>query len=475
VQRETEQASSAPLTAPSPNLFQRSSGPEIVPELEGSAAQTPAGLLDFWPPSDDHYRFAWHLDDDYSQLRAARTRVGDPGSARIRIGILDTGYDPDHVTVPLHLNRGLAGNLVEADQPTVATDRPVGGLLESEGHGTATLAILAGNRVAHPSLPGGSDWLGAAPFLEVIPVRVADSVMHFSSDALADGIDHAVARGCRVVSISMGGVPTARWAQAVNNAYEHGVVVVAAAGNRFGPSPPWGLVYPARFHRVIAVCGATFDKTPYYRDEPHRQMQGVFGPASRMETALAAYTPNIPWAVMGTSTEISPAGSGTSAATPQVAAAAALWLQLHHPDRPHSEGWKVVEACRRALFSTADDRSRTHFGNGLLRAADALDVPYDEAGLRPSPEATVRFRWLRLLGVLETVPAEEPSATDQLWENEALCLYLESQRLQGLAGGADPDDALSGDQIRAVLSAMTEEPRISQSLRQRLQLMLAGP
>src|SRR5208282_6530955 len=42
---------------------------------------------------------------------------------------------------------------------------------------------------------------------------------------------------------------------------------------------------------------------------------------------IAAYTPNLPW-LSGTN-GASLYGSGTSAATPQVAAAAALWLENH--------------------------------------------------------------------------------------------------------------------------------------------------
>ena len=55
-------------------------------------------------------------------------------------------------------------------------------------------------------------------------------------------------------------------------------------------------MYPARFKRVVAVCGVTSEKTPYYKPGLHREMQGCFGPAGKMQTALAAYTPNTPWA-----------------------------------------------------------------------------------------------------------------------------------------------------------------------------------
>src|SRR5262249_34275308 len=155
---------------------------------------------------------------------------------RIRVGILDTGYDPAHATLPLHLRTDLQRNFVDADSND-ATDPGRHFPGNNPGHGTATLALLAGRRVA---IPGSAfdDELGGPRFAEVAPVRIADSVIHFYTSAMAKGIEYAIEAGCQVVSISMGGLPARSWAAAVNLAYEAGVAIFAAAGNRFGPSPP---------------------------------------------------------------------------------------------------------------------------------------------------------------------------------------------------------------------------------------------
>ena len=92
--------------------------------------------------------------------------------------------------------------------------------------------------------------------MRIVPVRIANSVVHFGTGAVAQGIDYAVSIGADVVSMSMGGLPSQAWADAVNKAYEAGVVVVCAAGNNFGGLPTSLVVYPARFDRVIAACGA---------------------------------------------------------------------------------------------------------------------------------------------------------------------------------------------------------------------------
>jgi Subtilase family len=148
----------------------------------------------------------------------------------------------------------------------------------------------------------------------------------------------------------------------------------AATGNHVGSSPPRVLVYPARYPRVIAVCGVMADGRPY-ADLDETVLEGSFGPASVMGQAIAAYTPNIPWPQYGCRGGVRLNGDGTSAATPQVAAAAALWLESRKQRLPRD--WRRVEAVRHALFSTARTGDAKHFGNGILQAHSALGVAPD--------------------------------------------------------------------------------------------------
>ena len=156
-----------------------------------------------------------------------------------------------------------------------------------------------------------------------------------------------------VVTMSMGGLASQAWAEAVNALYELGVFIVTAAGNNFRNLPTRNIVYPARFRRVVAACGVMADGRPYSDLLPNI-MAGNYGPTSKMATALAAFTPNTPWARLGCSQIVDHNGSGTSSATPQVAAAAALWIQKFKTGwEQYPEGWMRVEAVRKALFDTA--------------------------------------------------------------------------------------------------------------------------
>lgn len=414
----------------------------------------------FWPVGTPS--IGWHLDDDHSQLKSARDYVRQSGTSRLlRAAILDTGYDPTHEARPETVLAELGWNFVDGRVDATDPGRFFPG--NQPGHGTATMALLAGRRVKLPN--GFDDYLGGAPDAQVVPIRIADSVIHFYTSAMANGIRHAVANGCRVVSISMGGLPARSWAAAINAAYEAGVAIFAAAGNRIGPSPPMAIVYPARFKRVTAVCGVTADGSPYYRSGLHREMQGCFGPPAKMNTAIAAYTPNAPWALMGCTSGVG-FGGGTSSATPQVAAAAILWLQ-HVPEPPGIQPWQRVEAVRNALFisanATAPDNFR-FFGNGTLKSRAALDQPF-RTNLPKTTLDEVSFPWLRSLDLFEA----DTDGREKMFEVEALQAYMSTPSLQELVDGADPTADPIGPTARLrLLDSFSRSPLISQALREKL-------
>jgi hypothetical protein len=412
-----------------------------------------------WP---SRAQFAWHLGDEYSGLASARALVGAPAGNRVRVGILDTGFDPAHSTLPLQLLLELQRDFFDEDMD--ATDPSVTGFVNNPGHGTATLALLAGQRIKPQGVPTFDDYFGGAPHAEVVPIRIANSVVHFFSSSMAEGIEYAITAGCQVISISMGGLPTRRWAHAVNAAYEAGVAIFAAAGNNIKDGLPIReIVWPARFYRVVAVCGATADKSPYYKSGLD-DMQGNFGPPGKMQTAIAAYTPNTPWAEIGCRDVVSLRGAGTSSATPQAAAAAALWFQ-HRPSPANTEPWQRVEAARHALFTSADKTPPDclkYFGQGLLRAHKALDVPFDTA--QPKTEkANVWFPLFNLLGGFDQLPA----ARRQMLEVEAAQLAASSPQITELLPDPDePSEHVSMADRRRIVEALRAHRSASNALRE---------
>lgn len=361
----------------------------------------PNDYLKNWPKPNigSPSEFTWHLDDEHSELSkaadAVKGKLNGKTDRAIRIGHIDTGFR-NHVSQPKFLNKNLGRNFINGQDLKNAEDKfKTGFPMEQDGHGCATMAILAGNDVkvgdAYTSYTGS---FGAIPFAEVIPIRICETVYNlFNANDVATGIRYAVEQGCEVITMSMAGYPTKEVAKAVNEAYEKGVVVVTAAGNNWFEGiqkiAPKSVLYPARFERVIAATGACFDHFPYDNEAPRTNqvrfksaggelMQGNWGPEKSMETAVAAYTPNLPWAITNQKDQFLRNGGGTSSATPQVAAAAALWIVFNRVELKKNgmEGnFKKVEALRKALFSTASKSYpyyKKYYGNGIIRANKAL-------------------------------------------------------------------------------------------------------
>ena len=418
---------------------------------DGGRAEGPAGV------------FAWHLGESFSQLGAAREAVKFPkdgGGRRTRIAHIDTGYDKTHASKPEHILTDLERNFVDSDGNPNSAQDPDNKvfLLDNSTHGTGTIGILAGGK----AVDFGNILIGGAPEADVVPLRIADRVAIFRTSAFAQAIRYATQQGCDVASLSMGGLPSRAWNEAVNEAYEAGLCIVAAAGNNANGVPTRHVVYPARYRRVIAACGVMADGRPYANLAGLTTLEGNFGPDSSMTAALATYTPNIPWPMFGCRTGIRLNGEGTSAATPQIAAAVALWYEKYKDFLPRD--WRRIEAVRKALFDSAKNKNTDpkRFGRGILQALDALAIKPDLN--RPKTNAdSDSFAFLRVitgLGITSVPPREE------MFNLELMQRWLLNKELQEIV--TDPDDPegkVSGAKLRKFMEAVIEDKDASLALR----------
>lgn len=447
-----------------------------------------------WPGGE----FAWHLRSDKSQLRKAREAVqeklGD-GLPRVFVVHVDTGYSGNDALLPPRFDRKSSLDFTLGESPVEGGEDPCNDKFYNQpGHGTKTLSVLAGKEGKVLGEDGSivfNEFLGGAPRARVASYRVSDSVIHFFPRKLASAIAKAAENGADVVSISMGGFPSWTLRDAANEAYESGTAVFAAAGNSFkslfpGVSSPTTTVYPARFSRVVAVTGVTANDRSYAKipnfwsvlrgNLDSWRMRGNYGPAYVMEEAIAAYTPNISWSRMGNQNPSCLAdldGAGTSAATPQVAAAAALWLDWYRDvlEFP-KEKWKKAEAVYRALFDSAKKDvpdpgyAKTYFGRGILQASDALKkkVP---GHLSKRPPAEIQFGWLLPEGAAIQVARQR--AHYRMMQVEMAQLLYSSRCLEKILGDTDPED-LPDDpkKLRRFLEAVRKDERASKYLKRAL-------
>lgn len=424
-----------------------------------------------WQPQQN---LIWHLGDDFSQLKSAREAVADIDYT-IRIGHIDTGYDLTHTALPDSARKNkLQRNFVEGEPPLDAHDPHIDGTLRMPGHGTGTLGLLAGTKIRLNTDNGVfNDFLGGAPFAEIVCCRISTSVVLFKTSAFAEAINYLVGltrsgTPVHVVSMSMGGAPAKAWADAVNAAYDAGIVLVTASGNNFNGLPTQHVVYPARFERVIAACGVTNDLKPYHSAKI-AEMEGCYGPERHMAMALAAFTPNTPWA-SGSGSTIRFSGAGTSSATPQIAAAAAIYYRKHHAELDRLQPWQRVEAIRNALYRSASKTAhpigafKNCFGNGIIKALDALSIPVQTI-TQKTPEDSVP--WFPVLTtIFKAVPGKTPNTKMTMFNTELAQLVFYYPELAAIIDSDKKSfEKVSKKQWKQFTDAVIEHPAASLALK----------
>jgi hypothetical protein len=394
-------------------------------------------------------RSFWHRESDYAGLDAALTtmqqsvNMQDPAVKRVRIAHLDTGYPdpqqfakypwpPNFLTAasadcyePSQRQPSVDGCDVAASTPGAGVDRSLGesALINSYLHGAGTLSILAGGFIDDPAQKcarGDVPHYGGNPCAEVFEVRIGPSFVHFDEESMALGIRQAVEGQADVISLSHGGFPASILADAVDDAYNNGTAIFAATGDYFGPFTPKTVVFPARYAQVMGVAAATSDYKSagvracwlclfkffggggFIHNFTEWLVGTNYGPASIMKGhVVAGYSPNITYYDAHPPIGLSDDENGTSASTPQAAAAASMWLQVRRgkiegdvlPDGNRSwRSWQKTEAVYQAVMqgvvvhplagrSSEELREyyRLYFGAGLLSAPGVLAVDY----LRP--------------------------------------------------------------------------------------------
>ena len=442
-------------------------------------------FMDYWPrPSPNAI---WHLGDNFSQLKAAREDVKALSDKKvIRIAHFDTGYDPTHISYPEKLIRkDLQRNFVDGEEDRMhdASDSFNKGLVKMPGHGTGTLSILAGAKVAIPHCQF-DDYLGLYDSVEIVPIRISKSVVLLKSGAFVRAMDYVVNNlhknentKIHIITMSMGGLASRAWADMVNEAYDKGIFIVTAAGNNYNKLPTRTLIYPARFKRVVSACGVTYDYSPYHKEGSEAGfdlMEGNYGPNALMKTAIAAFTPNVPWATYRFQEVVGIRGDGTSSATPQIAAAAALYCIKYHKElEALPEPWMKVEAIRNALFESASKQITGYdgdyfkfYGNGFLQAKKMLDVKVPAAtALTREEEDTVSFPFFRLILRTANLVDESAEKNDML-ETELMQLLLSNQDLQQLLNNEEKDiEDMSDDELRAFIDAVLANKEASDTLK----------
>ena len=199
------------------------------------------GVIEFFEPN----YYATLFDDSgdnsngwpYEVLTAAYAGSYGLNGSGIRIGIIDSGVDPNNPD--LQNAKLLQGHNYIQDSTDTSDD---------VYHGTKVTQVICGD---HNGLGLG----GIAADSEIVPLKCFSALGEGTVKILAEAIAAAANDyQCDIINMSWGlGNNSKTLYDALQKAYEAGVTLVAAAGNVTSSYPQGSKIYPAAYPEVISV------------------------------------------------------------------------------------------------------------------------------------------------------------------------------------------------------------------------------
>ena len=284
---------------------------------------------------------AWDEQNATWGLQAIRATISGMTGRGVKIAVLDTGVDTDHPDLVGCIEETasfVAGETVE----------------DVFGHGTHCIGTAAG-----PAEPQNGPRYGVAPEARILAGKVLSNAGSGTDGQILAGMAWAVARGARVISMSLGAPvqPGELFPQTyeilARRALELGTVIVAAAGNESRrPESVQPVGRPANCPSILAV--GALDKalrTAFF------SCAGINGQGG--EVNIAAPGVDIHSSVPGGGYD---RFMGTSMATPHVAGVVALLAQAH----PNASAAELVSSLLATAFPLMQPVKDV--GSGLLQA-----------------------------------------------------------------------------------------------------------
>ncbi|TWT07053.1 S8 family serine peptidase [Planococcus sp. CPCC 101016] len=278
-------------------------------------------------PNDPYFNyFQYHHDNIETERAWDKTK----GSSDVVVAVLDSGFDLNH--------QDLTNQIISA-YSTSSTGFSV------DDHGTHVAGIIGS------SIDNYAFGAGVAPETSIMAIDVFEGEFAYTTDVV-EGIYTAVSAGADIINMSLGSYESSYYYNnAIQYAYQNGVVIVAAAGN----DATTRTHYPSSYDNVISVGSTTsYDGSSSFSNYGYDI--DIVAPGSGIYSTL-------PYGSFGSM-------NGTSMASPVVAGVAALVLA----NEPQLTNDQVVN---RLLTTTKDLGSYGKdyiYGNGLVNARQALKI-----------------------------------------------------------------------------------------------------
>ncbi|UCE21699.1 MAG: S8 family serine peptidase [Candidatus Aminicenantes bacterium] len=236
---------------------------------------------------------------DRSDIRAREAWEETMGDDDVIIAILDTGVDFGHPDLDDKLLMNGYDFVNDDSDPT-----------DDHYHGTFVAGIAAAETNNDEGIAG------VAWNCKILPIKIADNTGWVDVATEILGIERAVQSGAHVINLSIAGPgssPPER--DAIRNAYNNGIVVVAAAGNSGA-----GTEYPAAYDECLAVAATD--------SEDLNTAWSNYGPEIDVAAPGEEIVGPVPTWYWGPGSFPYASGDGTSFSAPHVAGLAALIIGI---------------------------------------------------------------------------------------------------------------------------------------------------
>ena len=211
-----------------------------------------------WAPNDPYYsdningagnydwRWFYDLVNAEGGWQVSYDQIGTVGNSNIKVAVVDNAVYATHEDFDLYLQRDVGDNDNDAAPPTNSYEW---------SHGTH----CSGLATASTNNGVGMSSLGAD--VELIGIKCTrDASGAGYVEYSYDGVSWAINNGADVISMSFGGTsPSTSFQNLINNAYNNGIVCIAAAGNDGGTANETLEHYPGAYDHVICVGSVDYD------------------------------------------------------------------------------------------------------------------------------------------------------------------------------------------------------------------------
>lgn len=280
-------------------------------------------------------------------LRAIRWfEAAIPDASEIRVGVLDTGIDTKHpdlrkVDVEYHHTSLSAQDIV--------------------GHGTHVAGIIAATANNGVGITGIASCTLAV--WKIFPDEPTFGDFYVDGERYLQALNAVIGAGVKVVNLSIGGTASSQTEAILFRRLEDlGITVCAAMGNEYEEGNP--TTYPAAYREVFAVGSVAENCRRSWFSNTGRHID-IVAPGSNilstLPTVRSPYRDETDYA----------SWSGTSMATPHVAAAAAL-VAARFPDKDAGQIKKHLHRTTTRLPAMKNRAWTPAYGRGLLNLQKTL-------------------------------------------------------------------------------------------------------